>query len=412
VNRQSTSRPPAPPPIRTRAICATIIRVVKSAAPNATPAPATELIADLQKLRDSKVIAYVIGDRNPIPAQIGDDAVRPLYDHLRELGHVKRLDLFLYSRGGAIDVPWRIVTALRRTADEVSVLVPFRANSAATLIALGADEIVLGRHGELGPIDPSLNIPHIVPQPGGPPTMVPDEVRVEDVMSYVRFIRERAGLSDQASLASGLALLGNRLDAVVLGNLYRTHSHIRDVARRMLSSRRKPPSVEVAAVIIETLAGRVYAHGHAIGYQDAEAIGLPVHAAEGDLDDLMWTLVRRYEMDLKLLEPIDPFVKRGAADTYSEDVISAVVESEAGRHEHGGKVEITAQRQIPASLNVSVNLNLQVPPGSVDPQQLLQTLQAPIAQQAQQAVLEALRAQAPIANAQLALRDGQWRRVR
>jgi hypothetical protein len=48
------------------------------------------------------------------------------------MGHVARLDVFIYSRGGAIDVPWRIATALRTAADEWNILIPFRANSAAT----------------------------------------------------------------------------------------------------------------------------------------------------------------------------------------------------------------------------------------------------------------------------------------
>lgn len=87
-----------------------------------------ELVEQLEQLRGSKVLAYVTSDRKPASGQIGDDAVRPLYDHLRQMGHVKKLDLFVYSTGGAIDVPWRIVTALRTTADEWQVLIPFRAN--------------------------------------------------------------------------------------------------------------------------------------------------------------------------------------------------------------------------------------------------------------------------------------------
>ena len=70
-----------------------------------------------------------------------------IYEQLRRMGHVERLDVFLYSRGGAIDVPWRIATALRTAADEWNMLIPFRANSAATLLGLGADEIILGRQG-------------------------------------------------------------------------------------------------------------------------------------------------------------------------------------------------------------------------------------------------------------------------
>ncbi len=89
-----------------------------------------ELIERVEQLRGSRVVTYVTSDRTPTPGQIGGDAVRQLYEHLRNLGHVEKLDLFLYSTGGAIDVPWRIVTALRAASDEWNVLIPFRANSA------------------------------------------------------------------------------------------------------------------------------------------------------------------------------------------------------------------------------------------------------------------------------------------
>jgi hypothetical protein len=375
-----------------------------------------DLIAQLERRTRSKVICFVTGDRQPIPAQIGDDAVRPLFDHLRAIGHVRRVDLFLYSRGGAIDVPWRFVTALRQSADEFRVLVPFRANSAATLLALGADAIVLGKNGELGPIDPILTIMKSVQQPGAAPTQVADPVSVEDVMSYLRFVRDRAGLSDQASLTAGLTLLANRLDAVTLGNIYRTHSHIRDVARRMLETRRNPPSAQVVGTIVESLAERVYAHGHAIGLADADAIGLPVSGATRPIDAAMWELMTAFERDLHLLEPIDAVGKLAGGDAYDEDVITAVIESASARHEHAGRLEIRAQRQMPQNLNVTVNLTMQVPqqvPGSqVNPQQILQAMQGAITQQAQQAVAEAMRNQAPIINATVAVRNAAFRRTR
>lgn len=64
---------------------------------------------------------YVTGGRSPATGQIGDDAVRPMYDHLRALGHVPRLDVLIYSQGGAIDVPWRMVSAFRQISDEWNI---------------------------------------------------------------------------------------------------------------------------------------------------------------------------------------------------------------------------------------------------------------------------------------------------
>lgn len=374
-----------------------------------------DVIAEIEALRNSRVLVYITGDRAPTPAQIGDDAVRPIYEQLRKMGHIAKLDVFIYSRGGAIDVPWRIATALRAASDEWNILIPFRANSAATLLALGADEIVLGRQGELGPIDPGLSIQHVVPGPGGSPgTAIQENFNVEDVMAYVKFCRERAGLSDQRALVTSLGKLTDRLDAVTLGSAYRTHSHIRDVARRMLLSRGKPASEQDMSTIVETLAERVYAHGHAIGLRDAEEIGLPVTSADDRLDDAMWRLLNVYEKDLKLLEPLDPAAATATQDLYSEQAIISVVETTAGGREFSGDVQIRAKRQVPANLSVALNLNLQLPP-ALQPDQLppalqalMQQFQQMLVQQAQQAVHQAMSEQAPIVGYEAALRGGKW----
>jgi Serine dehydrogenase proteinase len=379
------------------------------------------LIERIEELRSSRVLAYVTSDRQPAPGQIGDDAVRPMYDHLRAMGHVDRLDLLIYSRGGAIDVPWRVVTALRQTSDEWNILVPFRANSAATLIALGADQIVLGRQGELGPIDPQLGVQRVVPQPGGGQAIVQEQVSLEDIMAYTKFVQERAGLSDQEALTASLGKLADRLDAVVLGNAYRTHLHIRDVASRMLRSRKDPANEQTMAAIIETLAERVYAHGHAIGLREADAIGLPVEAASDELDDLMWELMGDYEEHMKLLQPIDPIRAVEATDLYQESSSVALVESTWGAHEFTGDVEIRAKRQMPPNMNVNLTLNLQLPAGvnanelPAALQQALRELMAQgqqaLGQHAVTAVQEAMKQQAPLAGVDAAFRAGKWEKT-
>lgn len=380
-----------------------------------------ELLKQIETLRESKVLTYVTGDRVPTPAQIGDDALRPIYDHLRSMGHVPKLDLYLYSRGGAIDVPWRIITALRATADEWNVLIPFRANSAATMIALGADHIVLGSQGELGPIDPIMTIRRVVPgAPGQPVVALQDQVNVEDVMAYVRFLRDRAGLSDQEALTTGLSKLTDRLDAVVIGSAYRTHLHIRDVAHRIILSRKTPVADQIVRAIIETLAERVYAHGHAIGLKEAEALGLPVEGASPPLDKLLWDLLDDYEQELKLRSPLDPNEVAVNTDLHSEKGIIAAVESTWGVHRFEGNVTVRVRRLMPQNVNVAVNLNLnlQVPaapgaaaaaPPSLQPlQALLAQAQPQILAEAQRAVQDALKQQAPIASIDSSFVGGRW----
>jgi len=244
-----------------------------------------------------------------------------------------------------------------------------------------------------------------------------DSVSVEDIMAYVKFVQERAGLSDQAALSIGLTKLTERLDAVALGSAHRTHSHIRDVARRMLLSRNKPDSEQTMATIVETLAERVYAHGHAIGLKAAQEIGLPAVSADPALDQLMWDLLNEYEADMKLLRPIDPSSALAGTDKYLEDAVIAIVETKAAAYEFTGKIEISARRQMPQNLNVSLNLNLQMPPGVANQQmaaalqQQLQQAQQAILQQAQQAVQQALQSQAPLVGIEAGFRSGEWKRV-
>lgn len=377
-----------------------------------------DLIKKIETHRDSKIITYICGDRPPITAQIGDDAVRPLYQHIRDLGHTKRLDLFIYSRGGAIDVPWRIVSALRQASDEWCVLIPYRSNSAATLIALGADQIVMGTQGELGPIDPSMDIKRMVPGPGGQSVFVQDSVSVEDVMAYVKFVQEKGGLNEQNTIAGALGKLNDRIDAVALGRVYRTHLHIRDVASRILLSRRDRADEDIVKTIVKTLAEQVYAHGHAIGFSAAKEIKLPVIAADEKLDSFMWDLLQCYESDLKLLSPLDPVTAVATQDRYTEDACLAVIESVNNVDEFSGQIDVRAKRQLPQTLQVSLNLNLQLPVGlnlqQLPPniqqllQQLAQQAQQAALQQAQQAVQQALNAQAPLLGAEASFRNARW----
>lgn len=118
-----------------------------------------DLLRAMESERSSKIIAYITGDRANASAQIHDDALETLYSHLEVIGETETLDVFLYSRGGDVMAPYRIVRLCREFCKKLGVLIPYRAHSAATQLSLGADEIVMGRMGELTPIDPQTTNP-------------------------------------------------------------------------------------------------------------------------------------------------------------------------------------------------------------------------------------------------------------
>jgi hypothetical protein len=70
----------------------------------------------------------------------------------------RELDLILHSPGGSAEAAESIVEYLRSRFDHIRVVIPVAAMSAATMVALAADEILMGAHSQLGPIDPQFTI--------------------------------------------------------------------------------------------------------------------------------------------------------------------------------------------------------------------------------------------------------------
>lgn len=68
------------------------------------------------------------------------------------------LDLILHSPGGVAEVTESMVSYLRKKFDNIRVIVPQAAMSAATMLACAANEIVMGKQSSLGPIDPQLGL--------------------------------------------------------------------------------------------------------------------------------------------------------------------------------------------------------------------------------------------------------------
>ena len=226
------------------------------------------LVVKLEKLLASDIIVYFLADRNGCPqASIGEDAVPFLYEHLKLLrgnSESPRLGLFLYSRGGAVEVPWRIASMVKELYKEFILIIPYKAHSAATMIALGADEIVMTPKSELGPIDPSLGI-----RQGSEGTVIKQQINVEDVMSYLAFLKEKAGLTDQKALSGSIELLAKQLNPWLIGGMYRIKEHVNLVARKLLTLKKKKLDESKLIAIIEALVEKTYYHGHAIGRQEA-----------------------------------------------------------------------------------------------------------------------------------------------
>ncbi len=94
-------------------------------------------------------------DPNAIAVHLGD--VQGFMEAVSNIQE-RELDLILHSPGGSAEAAESIVEYLRTRFDHIRVIVPLAAQSAATMLALAGDEIVMGAHSQLGPIDPQFTL--------------------------------------------------------------------------------------------------------------------------------------------------------------------------------------------------------------------------------------------------------------
>jgi hypothetical protein len=66
------------------------------------------------------------------------------------------LDLILHSPGGQPEAAEALVDYLRSKFDDIRVIVPHAAMSAATMMTCASNRVVMGKHSSLGPIDPQF----------------------------------------------------------------------------------------------------------------------------------------------------------------------------------------------------------------------------------------------------------------
>jgi len=111
-------------------------------------------LAQMERLTGRRVIFYYA----PHSPLLRTD-VLPFSHLLKSVGIVEKLDFVIASPGGDGTAAETMVDLCRKYCSKtMRVIVPAYAKSAATLIALSSDEIVMGESSELGPIDAQINV--------------------------------------------------------------------------------------------------------------------------------------------------------------------------------------------------------------------------------------------------------------
>jgi len=325
-----------------------------------------KIIQEIEKKRCSKVITYVTSDRLGHSSQIAGDVVSLIHEHILALKEEERakLDFFIYSRGGQSDVPWTIVSMFREYSQKgsFSVLIPYRAHSAATVIALGADEIVMTKKAELGPIDITIYSGPYNPTEKDTHQRLP--ISVEDVTGYFSLL-EKVGCERPDEKMKGFELLTNHVHPLALGTVSRLLEETKLVALRLLSTRANPFSEEENHEIVRRISSEVYSHNHAISRTEAmKYIGLKQvkTAEEVEIADELWALYEEYKELFHLEDPFKPeeyLISNNLEENTWENLNLACVECLKRFDIYKQSVRVRRLRQVPPQIKLDLtNLNL------------------------------------------------------
>lgn len=107
------------------------------------------------------VTAYATNKMASTPPQavsVMQDDVQSFMTTLKGLRNDK-LDIVIHSPGGSVEAAEQLVNYLRAKYRHIRAIIPHSAMSAATMLACACDEIIMGKHSALGPIDPQITFP-------------------------------------------------------------------------------------------------------------------------------------------------------------------------------------------------------------------------------------------------------------
>jgi hypothetical protein len=128
------------------------------------------------------------------------------------------------------------------------------------------------------------------------------------VKAYVSFIKDTVGIRHEDELIRAIEILAQKIHPLALGNVERFISQSRMIAKKiLLTHMNNDVDRHKIDETIETLASKLYFHGHPINRREArEELGLKVVDAPPPLETAMWELYEAYEVELRNRELFDP----------------------------------------------------------------------------------------------------------
>lgn len=218
-------------------------------------------ISEFEEVRDGNSTVIYIGTPQ---SKIAGEFVHQFHKFLRKRDINNKIDLIIDSGGGKLDASVKIVNICNQYSNKINVFVPFYAKSAATVVALSADNLYLGRAGELGPVDP------MVAHPGEENAYV----SAHSVIDAVNFIEQE--VSDEEVKSE----LASQLDIYWIGFGQRAVEQ----SRQYLEDVEKGDSSE----FVKRLVDEYKDHGYPIDRTRCDELDIPIMEEDEEIENAIY----------------------------------------------------------------------------------------------------------------------------
>jgi hypothetical protein len=253
-----------------------------------------EVLARIQRRMGGTLLTYWTSPSG----SVCDNDVMAMHEVLEATGPRDRLTLFVKSDGGSGMASLRMIHLLRRYTRRLTVAAPLNCASAATMLALGADTILMGPLSYLTAVDTSLE--HDLSPVDHTNNLV--AVSNDEVDRVIRLWKETRG-RDKDSV-NPYQELYKYLHPLVIGALDRASSLSLMLCREILGYHMR--DTKKADRISRRLNSSYPAHQYPITSREARRIGLNVQYLTPELDGLLQDLNLLYsEMGQRAITDYD-----------------------------------------------------------------------------------------------------------
>lgn len=299
----------------------------------------TQLIEDVRVAHGADlVICYGTSDKQPVQlfaTAIATDTIVHIRKILSTRGRKDKIVLAVMTNGGHLEAPWPIISLIREYCDELVFIVLEKAFSAGTLMALGADKIVMTPGSYLGPVDPRMG--------KNDENGKVIDIEIEDVIGYIDLIKDRIGTDSPEAAKSVIDNLSKQITPTELGSIYRTRALVRMISEKMLNLHKSRLDSTKIKNIVRNLTEELFSHGHMISRREARfdiGFGSVIEDPDTPTAKKIDKLTDKLKDMMEINKVFNPATILGNNQTATVQITRAVVSDGTTTYQYKNKVDI------------------------------------------------------------------------